>query len=144
MSFYVQGNKGFYEVIREYHVHKPRGKISLSRHFLSISIVLLSIAIFFLAFQLGNRVSSEENEPVQMVDSKGLLTVEEAASYLNLNKERLTAIIRQQDSSREILSSFDTYDFIPYIQIGEDKYFNKEQIDEWIRYNTVIWKEVEY
>lgn len=141
----MQGNKGFYEVIRECHVHKQRGKISLSKHFLSISIVLLSIAMFFLAFQLGNSVSSEENEPVQMVvDSKVLLTVEEAASYLNLNKEKLTAIIRQQDSSREILSSFDTYQYIPYIQIGEDKYFNKEQIDEWIRYNTVIWKEVEY
>lgn len=118
----------------------------MSKNFLSISIVLLSIAIFFLAFQLGNSVSSEENEPVQIVGStaKGLLTLEEAASYLNLNKEKLTAIIRQQDSSREILSSFDTYEYIPYIQIGEDKYFNKEQIDEWIRYNTMIWKEVEY
>lgn len=87
----------------------------------------------------------EEKEPVQIVDSsaKGLLTLEEAASYLNINKEKLTSIIQKQDSSREVLSSFDTYEYIPYIQIGEEKYFNQEQIDEWIRYNTVIWKEVE-
>lgn len=118
----------------------------MSKHFLSLSIVLLSIAIFFLAFQLGNSVSNGENEHVQMVDSstKGLLTLEEAASYLNLNKEKLTAIIRKQDSSREILSSFDTYTYIPYIQIGEEKYFNQEQIDEWIRYNITIWNDIEY
>ncbi|MFJ5772016.1 helix-turn-helix domain-containing protein [Psychrobacillus sp. NPDC093180] len=117
----------------------------MSKHFLSISIVLLSIAIFFLAFQLGNSVSMEAKKPVQIVGSsaKGLLTLEEAASYLNINKEKLTSIIQKQDSSREVLSSFDTYEYIPYIQIGEEKYFNQEQIDEWIRYNTVIWKEVE-
>ncbi|GGA48088.1 helix-turn-helix domain-containing protein [Psychrobacillus lasiicapitis] len=116
----------------------------MSKHFLNISIILLSISIFFLAIQFGNSDSMEANESVQMVDNsaKGLLTVEEAAFYLNLNEERLVAMIQQQDSSREVLSSFDTYEYIPYIQIGEDKYFNKEQIDEWIRYNTTIWKEV--
>lgn len=118
----------------------------MSKHFLPISIVLLSISIFLLAFQLGNRVSSEENTPVQSVDSasKGLLTLKEAAYYLNLNEEQLIGIIQKQDSSREVLSSFDTYAYIPYIQIGGDKYFNQEQIDEWIRYNITIWNDVDY
>lgn len=118
----------------------------MSKHFLTASIVLLSIAIFFLAFQLGNRVDSEENPPVQNVESasKGLLTMEEAANYLNLDKGKFEGIIRKQDSSRQILSSFNTYEYIPYIQIGGEKYFNKEQIDEWIRYNIMIWEDVEY
>lgn len=118
----------------------------MSKYFLPISIVLLSISIFLLAFQLGNKDSSEENILVQRVDSasKGLLTLEEAAYYLNLNEEQLIGIIQKQDNSREALSSFDTYTYIPYIQIGGEKYFNQEQIDEWIRYNITIWNDVGY
>lgn len=118
----------------------------MSRHLLAISIILLSVAFFFLGFQVGNREKREESKPAHSVetDVKGLLTLEQAASYLSMNKEILMGIIRKQDSSREMLPSFDTYMFIPYLQVGGEKYFNKEQIDEWIQYNTTTWEDVEY
>ncbi|WP_391117061.1 helix-turn-helix domain-containing protein [Psychrobacillus sp. L3] len=120
----------------------------MSKHFLSVSIVLLSIAIFFLAFQLGksNNLSLEPKDPIYNVKKleNGLLTAKEVAAYLSMDVEKFNKLIKNQNFERAGYSSFDTYRFIPYIQLNGEKYFTKKQVDEWINYNITTWGNIDF
>ncbi|WP_313893047.1 hypothetical protein [Psychrobacillus sp.] len=122
----------------------------MSKHFLSGSIILLSIAIFFFAFQLSNSesVSSETKEPEQSKDSlnidNGLLSIEAAALYLSMDVEQFNELIKAQNVGRAQLTSYDTYLFIPYIQMNGEMYFSKKQLDEWIDYNILSRQDINY
>ena len=120
----------------------------MSKHFLSVSILLLSIAIFFLAFQLGksNNVLLEAKDPIHKVEvlDNGLITAKEVASYLSMDIDEFNNLIKIQNFERAGYSSFDTYKFIPYIQLNGEKYFTKKQVDEWINYNATIWGNIQF
>lgn len=120
----------------------------MSKHFLSASIVLLSIAIFFLAFQLGksNNISLETKAPIHKVEvlDNGLITAKEVADYLSMDVEQFNKLIISQTLERADYSSFNTYKFIPYIQLNGEKYFTKKQVDEWINYNITIWENIHF
>lgn len=119
----------------------------MNKHFLSVSIVLLSIAIFYFAFQLGksNSVVIEADAPIHTVGmmDNGLLTEEEVAAYLSMNIEQFKQLIKDQNFERASFKSFETFKFIPYIQINGDRYFIKNQVDMWINYNATNWKIIE-
>jgi hypothetical protein len=116
----------------------------MSKHFLAGAIVLLSLSIGYLAFQVGNGFATTKNND-QALESikveKGLMTMEEAAEYLSLSEKQLEELIRQHDLQRSQLTSFDTYSFIPYIKIKNNRYFNKQNIDEWIKHSP--WQVIE-
>ncbi|WP_391203536.1 helix-turn-helix domain-containing protein [Psychrobacillus sp. L4] len=120
----------------------------MSKHFLSVSIVLLSIAIFFLAFQLGksNNVTLEQKDPIHKVEvpENGLLTAKEVAAYLNMDVDQFNKLIKNQNFERASYTSFDTYKFIPYIQLNGEKYFPKKEVDEWINYNITTWGNIHF
>jgi hypothetical protein len=42
---------------------------------------------------------------------------------------------------RTQLTSYDTYRFIPYIKVKDEKFFSKYQVDEWIKHT--FWEEIE-
>jgi hypothetical protein len=115
----------------------------MSKNILAGAIALLSLSIFYFAFQLGNTTVSNGSE--QTMDSptleKGLMNMKDAAEYLSLSEKQLKELIRQQDLQRSQLTSFDTYSFIPYIKIKNNRYFNKQNIDEWIKHSP--WQVIE-
>lgn len=116
----------------------------MSKHFLSIAIFLLSISLIFCGFQLGKYSINEQEVKSSETDpsfEKGLMKIEETAKYLALPVKTLETIVNTQKFERDKLTSFDTYAFIPYIEIYGEKYFNKEQVDEWIKYNST-WREI--
>ena len=115
----------------------------MQKYFESIAIIILSLSILFMAFQLGTIATDEDRQIRTENLEKGLLTAEKTAAYLSLSVDELDSIIRRQDSERIQLGSFSTYQFIPYITINKQKYFNKEEVDEWIKYSSLIWQEIE-
>ena len=44
-------------------------------------------------------------------------------------------LIKSQAEFKSGMSTYDTYRFIPFIDIGYQKYFNEAEIDKWIEYN---------
>jgi hypothetical protein len=72
---------------------------------------------------------------------KGLMTLAETADYLSMSEEQFKRIIIQQDAMRTQLTSYDTYRFIPYIKVKDEKFFSKYQVDEWIKHT--FWEEIE-
>ena len=72
-------------------------------------------------------------------DNKGLITEVEAAEYLSLTHENFKDLISTLELQRAKESSYSTYTFIPFIQIDGIKYFSKEQLDEWVEYNSNQW-----
>lgn len=116
----------------------------MSKHFLSIAIILLSISLIFCGFQVGKFSINEQESNLSEADpdfEKGLMKMDETAQYLALPVKTLETIVNTQKLEREKLTSFDTYAFIPYIEIYGEEYFNKEQVDEWIKYNST-WREI--
>ncbi|QFG00047.1 hypothetical protein PB01_15110 [Psychrobacillus glaciei] len=104
----------------------------MSKHFLSVSIILLSIAIIFLAFQLGksNNLTLELKDLIHTVEVREneLLTAIEVAAYLSMDVEQFNKLIKNQNFERASYTSFDTYKFIPCIQLNGERYFTKKQV----------------
>ncbi|MBZ9687502.1 hypothetical protein G9F72_014315 [Clostridium estertheticum] len=67
---------------------------------------------------------------------KALLTEDESAEYLNISIDEFKNILLKDSEKKVGLSSYDTYEFIHYIDISHGKkMFNKKELDEWINYN---------
>ncbi|QHE50990.1 helix-turn-helix domain-containing protein [Pontibacillus sp. HMF3514] len=116
----------------------------MAKHFISGTILLLSISIFYLGFQLhgvakvdnmAEALEHEEDSSKASIVSmeKGLWTLEEAATYLSLTSKELDEIIVSQRLIRMKRTSYPTYDYIPYVQINGKFYFNKTNLDKWIQ-----------
>ncbi|MGE8206921.1 hypothetical protein ACQKP0_20630 [Heyndrickxia sp. NPDC080065] len=116
----------------------------MSKHFLSAAIIILSLSIIYCGMQIGISNSNQKNKKEVSNLDKGLLTIEETAKYLSMSVDQLEEIIFHQDIERADLTSFDIYEFIPYIKVNDEKYFNKVQVNEWIKYNATEWAEINY
>lgn len=106
---------------------------------LPISIFILALSIFFGSFWIGYSMKSP-NKPTNSISSgtsgKALMTEKETAEYLNMTQKQFTDLLSHEEISREKLTTFDTYQFIPYIKIDGLRYFNKDELSKWIQYNS--------
>ncbi|OLS02947.1 hypothetical protein [Tissierella creatinophila] len=102
--------------------------------FLIISVLILSISIFVGSVLIANSIRDTNPSDFEqsVITNKGLITEAEAAEYLNLTHDDFKDLISTLESQREKLDSYETYRFIPFIQIDGIKYFNKEQLNKWI------------
>ncbi|WP_167577492.1 hypothetical protein [Ammoniphilus sp. YIM 78166] len=71
------------------------------------------------------------------VTTKALMSAEEAAHYMGIPLEDFQMLIEAQIKQKANLPSYDTYRFIPYIDIGSNRLFNQEEINKWIEYNMI-------
>lgn len=67
-------------------------------------------------FNISNTVSQGNNNNL---DSKDILSLDEASQYLGITQERLTQLIIKDDS-------------IPYVQISGKIIFSKNALDKWV------------
>ena len=106
---------------------------------LIISILILSISIFAGSILIANSIKATNDKELitKSEANKGLITEVEAAEYLSLAHDNFKKLISTLEVQRLKLNSYSTYSFIPFIQIDSIKYFNKEQLDEWIEYNML-------
>lgn len=106
---------------------------------LMIAIFILSISIFAGTILIANSIKNTNSIHYggTIINKKGLITEAEAAEYLNLTQDNFKDLISTLESQRLKSSSYETYRFIPFIQIDSTKFYNKQQLDEWIEYNMI-------
>ncbi|MBM7667045.1 hypothetical protein JOC25_003572 [Solibacillus kalamii] len=101
--------------------------------------VLLGLSVVISAFILSNST----NIPNSDIDSQNvsssipdLMTITQLADYLQISEQSIEIIISNDASLREGLSSYDTYQFIPYVLLDNQKRFMKTEIDAWLKYRN--------
>ena len=105
-----------------------------------IGVVLLGLSIGIAAFILSNTSSNttniNESSESAISSIPDLMTIIQLAEYLQISEQSIEIIISHDDWQREGLSSYDTYQFIPYLLLDNQKRFIKTEIDAWLKYRN--------
>ncbi|MDR6880727.1 helix-turn-helix domain-containing protein [Bacillus sp. 3255] len=107
---------------------------------LLISIIILGGCLILSGWVVSNGLKSQEHleKPLKTTtQTKALMTSDDAAQYMGISLEDFDYLIKSQTELKSGISTYDTYRFIPFIDIGNQKYFNKVEIDKWIEYNML-------
>lgn len=110
-----------------------------NKKLLSISIIILAVSIVFSSIWIGHSLGKDiriQTTNSQASTEKALLTEKEGAEYLNISIDEFKNILLKDTKERIGLQSYETYRFIPYVEINNKKMFSKKELDEWIKYNT--------
>lgn len=110
------------------------------RFLLPISIMILGGCLIISAWILSNGLKHNEyfaQSLNQTTQAKALFTSEEAAQYMGISSNDFDSLMKSQVEQKAGLQSYDTYRFIPFIEIGNQKFFNRTEIDKWIEYNML-------
>ena len=105
-----------------------------------IGVVLLGLSIIIAAFIVSNKDSNttniDEGSESAISSIPDLMTITQLAEYLQISEQSIEIIIWHDDWQREGLSSYDTYQFIPYLLLDNQKRFIKTEIDAWLKYRN--------
>ncbi|MCA1041226.1 Clp protease ClpB [Bacillus infantis] len=104
-----------------------------------IGVSILSLSIVISAFIIGNSIkSADKNGQTQPLtySANDVMTINQLSGYLQISEDLIEKIIREDMSAKANLSTYDTYQFIPYLEIDEQKRFIKSEIDEWLKYKN--------
>ncbi|GIP24036.1 helix-turn-helix domain-containing protein [Paenibacillus sp. J22TS3] len=107
---------------------------------LPISIIVLGGCLILSAWIVTNGLKNNEHfvqAQNTTTTAKALMTSAEAAQYMGITLNDFNLLIKSQVGERAELHSYDTYRFIPFIDIGNQKYFNRAEIDKWIEYSML-------
>lgn len=100
---------------------------------LGISVVISSF-IFYSTFSNSlSKVSDPQTVTNSMPD---LMTKIQLSEYLQISEQSLEGIIKKDEFDKAKLSSYDTYQFIPYLKIDNQERFLKAEIDVWLKYKN--------
>jgi predicted HTH domain antitoxin len=117
----------------------------MNKYLISISLIMISLSIFYLGYQIrdfqNNVVEEEDNVTIPAIE-KGLLTLEEAAEYLSMSIEMFEYVLIKHELERHQRSSYPTYEYIPYIEVQDQKFFSKSELNQWIQYSSGIRQEI--
>jgi len=112
-----------------------------NKRLLSISVLILAASIVFGSIFIGRsieRIGKTQVCTTQVSKEKGLWTEKEASEYLNISIEEFNKILSKDTEEKRLLTSFPTYKYIPYAEIGNGKkMFSKKELDEWIKFNML-------
>ncbi|RDW17688.1 helix-turn-helix domain-containing protein [Oceanobacillus chungangensis] len=104
-----------------------------------IGILILGLSIVISAFILSktspNSASKDKNSQITN-STPDLMKITQLAEYLQISEQAIENIILKDDSERVELGGYDTYQFIPYLKIDNQKRFIKAEIDEWLKYKN--------
>ncbi|GGM19063.1 hypothetical protein GCM10011351_01080 [Paraliobacillus quinghaiensis] len=105
-----------------------------------ISAVILGVALVISAFIFSNSISgamSDINSLETSTDSTPeVMTTTQLSEYLQINEQSIEYIIKIDGIEKSKLTSYDTYRFLPYLEIQGQVRFLKEEIDKWLEYKN--------
>lgn len=104
-----------------------------------ISTIILSLSIIFSAVYGSNMI--HKTNLIALNDSSTsqrlLMNSDQAAAYIGISVEDLISNIKREKIGKYNLTSYDTYRFIPYLNIDGVMYFNKSALEKWVEYKTI-------
>lgn len=103
-----------------------------------ISAIILSISIIFSAVYISDTIDKANLIGINNnMDSQSLLmNSEQAAAYIGISVDTLISSIKKEKIEKYGLTTYDTYRFIPYLNIDGVMYFNKVELVKWAEYKT--------
>jgi len=105
---------------------------------LPISIIILGGCIVLSAWIITDGISKQHLEkPLISSQTKALMTSSEAAQFMGISLNDFEFLIKRQVTQKASLGFYETYRFIPFINIGNQKYFNETELNKWIEYNML-------
>lgn len=103
-----------------------------NKKLLPISIILLAGSIVFSSFWIGNSLGKAESKKSIPVEEKKVLTLPQAADYMNMSEKEIIEIIGLEQMHLAKYKSY-TGRMFPYFTIDNKKYFFKSELDEWVK-----------
>ncbi|WP_214484701.1 hypothetical protein [Bacillus sp. SM2101] len=104
------------------------------KYFLYLLYVLIfSSSIVWSAHIVSYSTQRDDPEKEEYSD---LLTQSELLEYLHISEDELKDIIIADTVLKRQLTSYDTYRFLPYIEIADKKMFLMNEIKEWLKYQN--------
>jgi hypothetical protein len=103
-----------------------------------ISAIILSVSIIFSSILLSytiNKVNLVEQDNSKASQSL-LMNSDQAAEFIGISTDTLISYIKREKIEKYSLSSYETYKFIPYVQIDGIMYFTKSELVKWVEYKT--------
>lgn len=109
------------------------------RKYIPSLIVGISIIIFAFIFLLKQDkphhvVNADQVNSQIKTYSNQVLTKEDLAQLLTLTVDELDQLISEQKAEKQQLNSYDTYQFIPTIEIKGKTLFLESEIFKWLEY----------
>ena len=101
-----------------------------------IGAVLLGLFIMTAALILSSTTNTDKDAESTISSIPELMTITQLAEYLQISEQSIEIIISNDDYQRDGLSSYDTYQFIPYLLLDNQKRFMKTEIDAWLKYRN--------
>lgn len=103
-----------------------------------IAAIIFSLSVVFSAIYIGsaiNEVNSVSSVNTDINESL-LMNTDQAAKYLGISADSLVSKIKREKIEKYELGTYDTYRFIPYLEIDGVIYFTKSELQKWAEYNT--------
>lgn len=104
---------------------------------LGISIIISSVVISETSTKTtGNKV--KDSSSIATNTNSNLMTKKQLSQYLQVSQQEIDTIITKDNSEKAQLGNgvFDTYQFLPYLKIGDQERFLKTEVDKWLKYKS--------
>lgn len=107
-----------------------------NKKLLPISIIILAVSIIFsclwIGYSIEKAVNLQASIPASTSAYSKVLTLTQAAKYLNMTEDEVLAIIQTEKKKLDETHSFEGKMF-PYFIIDTKQYFYEDEIDEWLK-----------
>lgn len=109
----------------------------LKNNLLAAAIRLLAVSVRISGLAMAAALKTDQQKIIKSYQEQesALMDSEGAAAYLGITHEDFYDILKTDPEDREGLSSYDTYRFIPFIEINRQKYYTKNELNKWIEHN---------
>lgn len=101
---------------------------------------IIAASILVGAFLMSDSSSAaKSNSEPDVFKGKSVFTIDDLAGYLSVSDSDIEKIIKKDYKEKAEIEEgdFDTYKYIPYINLAGEKRFLKSEIDKWLEYQSV-------
>lgn len=113
----------------------------MNKYYGIFQTVILAGAIVFSAFWIGNKIDNFEiREWGTDYHRKGLLNLEEAASYLSLDEGVFYFLVKDLEIQKSNQEDWDQQMELKFITIKGIDYYSPTELDRWVAYNISLYK----
>lgn len=100
------------------------------------SAILIALALIYCGKNITKAINTSSSAAITASSSETLLINEaEAAKYLGIKAEDFTNLVKEDIRVKQGVSVFQPYQFVPYIVVKGDRYYNKSELVKWVEFN---------